>query len=271
MHVHGWNADALDLLAQGTVCGHLLECGAQVSGAYFPDPGFKDVDDLANVGFPIAQVSEDGALVITKAADTGGLVSRATVIEQLLYEVHDPHNYLTPDVTLDIGEVRVEEIGPHRVRVSGAQGKHPPATLKATVCFDAGWLGEGEISYAGPNALARAQLAASVVRSRCKRIGISEQVRVEVLGTQTIFDNDTQQRRSQVAFPADGEYRVRAAVRSHKRQVAQRVSDEVLSLYCSGPAAGAGVRQHVTAQVSTASILVDRARVQPTITLVEGT
>jgi hypothetical protein len=100
--------------------------------------------------------------------------------------VHDPHNYLTPDVTLDIGEVRVEEIGPHRVRVSGAQGKHPPATLKATVCFDAGWLGEGEISYAGPNALARAQLAASVVRSRCKRIGISEQVRVEVLGTQTI-------------------------------------------------------------------------------------
>jgi hypothetical protein len=80
MHVHGWKADALDLLAQGTVCGHLLECGAQVSGAYFPDPGFKDVDDLANVGFPIAQVSEDGALVITKAADTGGLVSRATVI-----------------------------------------------------------------------------------------------------------------------------------------------------------------------------------------------
>lgn len=270
IHVHGWSADALDLLAQGTVCGHLLECGAQVSGAYFPDPGFKDVADLANVGFPIAEVGEDGDLVITKAADTGGLVNRATVIEQLLYEVHDPHSYLTPDVTLDIGEVKLEEIGPHRVRVHGARGKPPPATLKATVCFDAGWLGEGEISYAGPNALARAQLAASVVRSRCKSIGISEQVRVEVLGTQAIFDNDTQQRRSHVAFPSDGEYRVRASVRSARRNVAQRVSDEVLSLYCSGPAGGAGVRQQLTAQVSTASILVDRARVQPKITLVEA-
>jgi hypothetical protein len=270
MHVHGWRADALDLLAQGTVCGHLLECGAQVSGAYFPDPGYKDVEGLANVGFPIAEVAADGELVITKAANTGGLVSRGTVTEQLLYEVHDPHNYLTPDLTLDIGEVKLEQLAPHRVRVSGAHGKAPPATLKATVCFDAGWLGEGEISYAGPNALARAQLAASVVRSRCKAIGINEQVRVEVLGTQAIFDSDAQQRRPDVVFPSDGEYRVRAAVRSVERRVAQRVSDEVLSLYCSGPAAGAGVRQHVTAQVSTASILVDRARVEPKITLVEA-
>jgi len=103
-----------------------------------------------------------------------------------------------------------------------------------------------------------------------KAIGINEQVRVEVLGTQAIFDSDAQQRRPDVVFPSDGEYRVRAAVRSVERRVAQRVSDEVLSLYCSGPAAGAGVRQHVTAQVSTASILVDRARVQPKITLVEA-
>ena len=270
LHVHEWAADALDLLAQGTVCGHLLECGAQVSGAYFPDPGFKDVNDLANVGFPIAEVGEDGDLVITKAANTGGLVSRATVTEQLLYEVHDPHNYLTPDVTLDIGEVELEEIGSHRVRVRGARGKAPPDTLKATVCFDAGWLGEGEISYAGPNALPRAQLAAAVVRSRCKSIGIRDAVRVEVLGTQAIFDSNTQGRRPRIAFGSDGEYRVRAAVRSATREVAQRVSDEVLSLYCSGPAGGAGVRQQVTAQVSTASILVDRARVDPQATLVEG-
>ena len=172
MHVHGWKADDLDLLAQGTVCGHLLECGAQVSGAYFPDPGFKDVPDLDRVGFPIAEVDPDGTLIITKPPGTGGLVSRATVIEQLLYEVHDPHNYLTPDVVLDLGEVEVDEVGPDRVRVQGARGKPPPATLKATVCVDAGWLGEGEISYAGPNALARAELAASVVRARCRAIGI---------------------------------------------------------------------------------------------------
>jgi hypothetical protein len=270
LHVHGWRADALDLLAQGTVCGHLLECGAQVSGAYFPDPGFKDIEDLANVGFPIAEVSEDGEVIVTKAAKTGGLVNRPTVIEQLLYEVHDPHNYLTPDVTLDLGEVEVEEIGLHRVRVRGAQGKPPPDTLKATVCFDAGWLGEGEISYAGPNALSRAQLAASVVRTRCKMIGIEQTVRVEVLGTQAIFNNNAQQRHGRMPLHPDAEYRVRAAVRSAKRQVAQRVSDEVLSLYCSGPAGGAGVRQHVTAQVATASILVDRARVRPQAGLVEA-
>jgi len=270
IHVHGWRGTDLDRLAQGTVCGHLLECGAQVTGAYFPDPGFKDVADFANVGFPVAEVAADGELVIAKAANTGGLVSRATVIEQLLYEVHDPHNYLTPDVVLDIGEVTVDQVGPDRVSVQGARGKPPPSTLKATVCVDAGWLGEGEIAYAGPNALARAELAASVVRSRCRTIGITEPVRVEVLGTQAILDGDGQGRRARLSPPRDGEYRLRAAVRSASRMIAQRVADEVLSLYCSGPAGGAGVRQHVTPQIGTASILVDRARVQPEITLVEA-
>lgn len=269
LHVHGWREDQLDLLAQGTLCGHLLECGAQVTGAYFPDPGYKDVPDLANVGFPIAEIEADGDVVVTKAANTGGLVSRATVIEQMLYEVHDPHNYLTPDVVLDLGEVSVEGIGANRVRVRGARGKPPPPTLKATVCVDAGWLGEGEISYVGPNALARAELAASVVRARCRTIGIGDPVRVDVLGTQALFDGNTHERHAPVAPSSTGEYRVRAAVRSASRKTAQQVADEVLSLYCSGPAAGAGVRQNVTAQVGTASILVDRTKVNPQITLVE--
>lgn len=270
IHVHRWKGDALDLLAQGTVCGHLLECGAQVSGAYFPDPGFKDVPDLERVGFPIAEVDADGTLVITKPPGSGGLVSRATVIEQLLYEVHDPHHYLTPDVVLDLGEVRVEQLGANRVRVSGARGKPPPPTLKATVCVDGGWLGEGEIAYAGPNALARAELAAHVVRARCRAIGIAEPVRVEVLGTQAIFDGNSGARRARVAPAADGEYRMRAAVRSPARRTAQQVSDEVLSLYCSGPAGGAGVRQQVSPQISTASILIDPARAQAKIAVVEG-
>jgi hypothetical protein len=269
LHVYGWSDDDLDRLAQGTMCGHLLECGAQVTGAYFADPGFKDVPDLAAVGFPICEVADDGEVIITKAHNTGGAVNRATVIEQLLYEIHDPHNYLTPDVVLDLGEVTVEEIGSDRVRVLGARGKPPPATLKATVCVDAGWLGEAEISYAGPNALARAELAAAVVRTRCRSIGIAEQVRVEVLGTQAILDGNTQQRRARLSSPAaNGEYRVRAAVRSASRKVAQQVADEVLSLYCSGPAGGAGVRQQVASQISTGSILVDRGVVQPRIHLV---
>jgi Acyclic terpene utilisation family protein AtuA len=270
MHVHGWRAGDLDLLAQGTVCGHLSECGAQVTGAYFPDPGFKDVPDLANVGFPIAEVSADGDLVITKANDTGGMVSRATVIEQLLYEVHDPCNYLTPDVVLDLSEVTVAQIGQDRVRVTGAHGKPPPATFKATVSVDGGWLGEGEISYAGPNALARAELAAAVVRERAAKLGMREPLRVEVLGTEAIFDDISRQRRARVAPSKNGEYRMRAAIRSMSRVTAQRLADEVLSLYCSGPAGGAGVRQYVTPQVSTASILVDRSKVRSQVVLVDA-
>lgn len=269
LHVHGWQPQQLELLAQGTACGHLLECGAQLTGAYFADPGYKDVPDLAHVGFPIAEVDADGGLVVTKADGTGGHVNRASVVEQLLYEVHDPFHYITPDVVLDMGGIDVEEIGADRVRVSGARGKPAPATLKATVSVDAGWLGEGEISYAGPNALARAELAAHAVRERCRSIGVQETVRVEVLGTFALFDADDGTRRARVHAAPDGEYRVRAAVRSRDRATAQRVSDEVLSLYCSGPAGGAGVRQQVTPQIGTASVLVDRRRVQPRVTLVE--
>jgi hypothetical protein len=269
LHCFGWQGDDLDRLAQGTICGHLLECGAQVTGAYYPDPGFKDVPDLARVGFPIAQIDDDGSIIITKADNTGGLVSRATVIEQLLYEVHDPHNYLTPDVTLDLGEVEIQETGQNRVRVSGARGKVPPPTLKATICVDAGWLGEAEISYAGPNALARAELAANIVRERCAAIGITDTVRVDVLGTQALFDDNARQRRQRLSPARDGEYRVRAAVRSNDASTARKVADEVLSLYCSGPAGGAGVRQSVTSQIGTASILIGREYAQPQITMME--
>lgn len=269
MHVHGWKPSDFERLAQGTACGHLLECGAQVSGAYFPDPGFKDVPALERVGFPIAEVGEEGSLVITKPPGTGGAVNRMTVIEQLLYEVHDPHNYLTPDVVLDLGDVRVDEAGENRVREHGSRGKPPPQTLKATVCVDAGWLGEGEISYAGPNALARAELAAAVVRARCQAIGVEDEVRVEVLGTGALFRGARRDRNAAVPTTAFGEYRVRAAVRSQKRKTAQQVADEVLSLYCSGPAGGAGVRQHVAPQIGTASILVDRGKVQPQVTVMD--
>ena len=196
-------------------------------------------------------------------------MSRATVIEQLLYEVHDPHNYLTPDVTLDLGSVEVEEVGENRVRISGARGKAPPETLKATICLDTGWLGEGEISYAGPNALARAELAAAVLKQRCQTIGVKEPVRVDVLGTEAIFDDNARQRRRRLSPVPDGEYRVRAAVRSYDRVVTQQVADEVLSLYCSGPAGGAGVRQSVTPQIGTASILVGQEYARPAVTVME--
>ncbi|HEU0221335.1 MAG TPA: acyclic terpene utilization AtuA family protein, partial [Paracoccaceae bacterium] len=149
----GWDWADLDRIAAGTLVGHLLECGAQVTGGYFADPGCKDVPDPANIGFPIAEVEADGSFVLTKAPGTGGLVDLRTVKEQLLYEIHDPAAYLTPDVVLDITGVSVETVGPDRVRVTGARGRPAPATLKATASFFGDWLGEAEISYAGPNAI----------------------------------------------------------------------------------------------------------------------
>ena len=122
IHAFGWAMDDWNLLGQGTVAGHLLECAGQITGGYFADPGYKDVPDLARLGFPIGEVGEDGALVITKVAGSGGAVTAQTCKEQLLYEVHDPSRYLQPDVVADFSQVKVEEIAPDRVRVSGGRG-----------------------------------------------------------------------------------------------------------------------------------------------------
>ena len=271
IHEFGWQRDQYDLLAAGTLAGHLLECGAQVTGAYFADPGFKDVADLDRVGFPIAEIDSDGAVVIGKAEGTGGQVTRATVIEQMLYEMHDPAAYLTPDVTLDITAVQLGDDGDDRIRVSGARGHAPPETLKATLSVDGGWLAEAEISYAGPNARARARLAGEVVRKRYDQIGIEQPCRIEIIGTGSVFDDDSSSRLQQADADGGGEYRLRAALRCESRVVAQRAVDEVLALYCCGPAGGGGVRQSISAQVSTASILIDRALVEPHTRVVELT
>ncbi|MBX2825754.1 MAG: DUF1446 domain-containing protein [Gammaproteobacteria bacterium] len=257
IHEYGWRSDQYDLLAAGTLAGHLLECGAQVTGGYFADPGFKDVPDLDQVGFPLADIAPDGTFVLSKAAGTGGLVSRATVIEQMLYEVHDPAAYLTPDVTLDLTQVTLTEAGPDRVLVSGARGRQPPDSLKVTLSVEGGWLAEAEISYAGPNALARAELAADVVRKRLSTVGTNEPCRIEILGTGAVHASDSGQQQFE-SCSAAGEYRVRAAARCEHKTTAQRIVDEVLALYCCGPAAGGGVRQSISGQVSTASILLPR-------------
>lgn len=269
IHEHGWSMDDLDRLAAGTMCGHLLECGAQVTGGYFADPGYKDVPDFGHVGFPIASVEADGTVTIGKADGTGGLVSHRTVKEQLLYEVHDPANYLTPDVVLDITGLAIEEVGPDRVRITGARGKQRPDTLKATVSFEGGWLGEGEITYAGPNARRRAELAIEALRTRVRDLGTNWPLRFDLIGTVSTFDGDGGDLRAASDWNADGEYRVRMATKGPDKQMAQWIADEVLSLYCSGPAGGGGVRHRIVPQITTASILVDRAKVSATARLVE--
>jgi len=259
MHEFGWSEAELDRLAAGTICGHVLECGAQVTGAYFADPGFKDVPDLAHVGFPVAEAKADGSFIVTKPGDTGGLVSRATVTEQLLYEMHDPAAYLVPDATCDITGVRLADKGPNRIAVAGVRGHAPPASLKATVCVENGWMAEAEMSYAGPNGAARAELAGQVVETRLREQGITEPVGIDLIGAGAALDPGNRGRSLGHAAAFDGDYRLRMAMIAETRDRAQVLIDELQSLYCSGPAAGGGFRSHLTAQTATGSVMVPRA------------
>jgi hypothetical protein len=265
IHEFGWLEDDWNRLAAGTLAGHLLECSAHVSGGYFADPGYKDVPDLASVGFPIAEVYLDGTTIITKADETGGLVSTGTVAEQLLYEMHDPSAYIVPDVVLDVTAVTLEEIEPNRIRVLGARGRPRPETLKATLSVEGGWLAEGEISYAGPNAYARADLAARVLAERLRIVGIQCPTRLDLIGTVSSFDGDSGMMRRRDAFRTDGEYRLRLAGNAADKATADRIANEVIGLYSTGPAGGGGVRRNVTKRVQTRSVLLDRGLVTPSI------
>jgi hypothetical protein len=260
----GWGEHDLDALAAGTLAGHLLECGAQVTGGYFGDPGVKDVPAPEAIGFPIAEVTADGTITVTKADTPGGLVDRRSVTEQILYEVHDPAAYLTPDVTLDITGVTVAETARDTVVLRGARGRACPPTLKTTVSTEGGYLGEGEISYAGPNALARARLAASTLRARVATLPV--RLRIDLLGLHAVFDSDDGARGGPSG--PDGEVRVRLAALGDDRNAVEAAAREVLSLYCCGPAGGGGVRTSVTRRVATTSALMPRDLVHPRVAMV---
>ncbi|MBT9455522.1 MAG: DUF1446 domain-containing protein [Burkholderiaceae bacterium] len=251
----GWARDDWDRLARATMAGHLLECGAQVSGGYYADPGYKDVPGLARLGYPIAEIDESGDCVITKPAGSGGRIDAHTVKEQLLYEVHDPAAYLTPDVVADISAATVTELGPDRVLLSGVRGHARPAELKVNVCHENGWLAEAEISYAGARAEARARLAAEVLRERLQGVG---PLRVDLIGVLSVLAGDAE------AASAPGEardVRLRVALNHAERASAERVGREVTALYTCGPAGGGGVRTALRPRLGTLSCLVPRGQV----------
>jgi len=261
---YGWDSAEWDVLGRATMAGHLLECGAQVTGGYFADPGCKDVPGLSSVGFPIVEIEADGNFVVTKANRTGGIVDSRTVKEQLLYELHDPSAYLTPDVTADISDAEVRELAPNRVAVQGVQGHPRPDTLKVTVCFDGGWLAEGEISYAGPNAEARARLAAEVVRERASR---DLKLRFDLIGVISVFGDDSNRAFFEYGAGGAQDVRMRVAAAHRDRAPLEHLLREVLALLTCGPAGGGGVRTSITSRLGTASCFVPRERVPASYTI----
>ncbi len=261
----GWARDNWDALAGATMAGHLLECGAQVSGGYFADPGMKDVPGLEDVGFPIAEIDFDGSCIVSKAARTGGLVDERTVKEQLLYEVHDPAAYITPDVVADISEATVTQVGPDRVRLKGVRGHPRTATLKANVFFDGGWFGEGEISYAGPNAEARARLAMDVMQ---KRMGPHLPLRFDLIGVSSILGDDSNRRLGTEPIGKAMDIRLRVAGQHLNLNVIDQLLREVTALWTGGPAGGGGVRVAKRQRLSTQSCLIAREQVPASFSFV---
>ena len=259
LHEFGWDMEDWDLLGQGTVVGHLLECAGQVSGGYYADPGVKDVPNLARLGFPIGEVGSDGTLVLTKVAGSGGMITAGTCKEQLLYEIHDPASYLTPDVIADFSQVSITEDGPDRVIVRGGRGRPRPATLKVSVGHVDSHVGEGQISYTGPGAAARGRLAIEIVEERLKiRGAVLSELRSELIGMNAIFD-----RGSLPHEPA--EVRVRIAARAGSLAEAAVIGNEVEALYTCGPAGGGGATRSARQIVAVVSVLLPRALAQAAI------
>ncbi len=257
----GWALDDWDRLAGATMAGHLLECGAQVSGGYYADPGYKDVPGLAHLGYPIAEIHEDGRCVIGKPAGTGGRIDVHSVKEQLLYELHDPGAYLTPDVVADISQATVTELGPDRVELAGVRGHPRPATLKANVCHENGWFAEGEISYAGARAEARARLAGQVLRERLVGLG---PLRIDLIGVASVLADDAGRWFDEVAGTPDEraqDVRLRVALSHPQHAMAERLVREVIALYCCGPAGGGGVRTVLRPRLGLVSCQLPRERV----------
>ena len=260
----GWKADDLDAMACGVLSGHLLECGGQATGGYFAEPGLKDVPDLDRIGFPIAEIGDDRSITITKPPGSGGRIDRHTILEQILYEMHDPAAYITPDVTLDVTELDLEDSGTDVVRLRGARGHARPDQLKVLVGVDSGVLAEIEISYGGINADGRARLAADIIRKRTSRNPMlgNQTIQFDLIGVNSVWPEDETRSVRDV--------RLRVAARVPDQRAAEQLITEVEALYVNGPAGGGGVRFATRPTIRTYTTFVPRSQVMPRWQFVEA-
>jgi hypothetical protein len=264
MHEFDWSYDDLSKLAQGTAAGHLLECTASVTGGCFGWPGKKDVPDLARNGFPFADVRSDGAITIGKTPDTGGRLDVMTCTEQLIYEMHDPTAYITPDCVLDITDIRLVQEADDRVRLEGAKALPRTDSYKVTIGYSDGYIGEGEVSYGGIGAVARAKWAAEIVKERLRLRGFAyDDFRVDLIGMSSLHgDPDSRLEPYEV--------RLRMAGRTPDRKAAHAIGFEVRAMHMHGPGgAGGACEPRVRDVLAVKSVLLPRQYVNAQIA-VEG-
>ncbi|RVU24011.1 DUF1446 domain-containing protein [Sandaracinomonas limnophila] len=290
-----WESTDWEKLGRGTIVGHLLECAGQLTGGYFADLRHKKIEDLANLGFPFADVSEDGLATFSKLPKTGGLLNLKTAKEQLLYEVVNPHAYLTPDVSADFMSVQLKEIEPNQVQLFAGGGNEKPKTLKVSVGYRAFFQGEGEISYGGSDAVERAKLAGEIILQRFKseqseqseqgffqinannkseglelQIALSEtggkkdqiwDLRIELIGVDSLFQGSLQNSKPT-------EVRLRVVGKATTAELANLIGEEVDALYTNGPAGGGGVRKNTIEQIGIVSVLFPRELIEQTVIFV---
>lgn len=249
IHAYRWEADNWDKLAAGTIAGHIIECGPQCTGGNSQED-WKNLPDPANIGYPIVEMDPNGSFTVTKHAETGGRVTVHTVKDQLLYEIGDPKQYLTPDVAADFTSIKVRQADPNRVRVTGAKGSPRPPKLKVSISYHWGWKAAGTIVFPGPEARAKAHLADSTVRARLRQLGL----KLEKVHSETIGDDSLVQ--------------LRMAARGQDRQSIDRFTREMIPLVLSGPPGATGYgegRPPVREVVAYWPSLIDRSEVTPRV------
>ena len=226
IHEFGWSLEDWDKLGKGTMVGHLLECGGQVTGGYFAEPGKKDVPGVGHLGFPIIEIAEDGSFFVTKVPEAGGMVTVETCSEQICYEIHDPEKYLTPDVVADFKQVKFTEVSKDKVQVEGATGRPKTETFKCSIGYKDCYIGDG--------------------------------LKFDLIGCNSLYWNPDYRYNEEPS-----EVRVRVAGRAKTKAEADLIGNEVEALYTNGPAGGCGAVKRTRDIVSVASILVSRYDVKP--------
>ncbi|HWI54012.1 MAG TPA: acyclic terpene utilization AtuA family protein [Symbiobacteriaceae bacterium] len=238
LYEFGWGREEWNKLAQGIMLGHLMECSGQVSGGNL-QVGWEDVPSLERIGYPVAEISEDGSFILTKPEGTGGAVTLRSVKEQFLYEIHDPSTYITPDVICDLTTTTLEQVGENQVRISGTQGRPAPPTLKALLGYSDGYMGEGYISFSWPKAYSKAKRAAEIVRKRLEMQGVRPQeIHEEYIGINSLWG-------ALAPEPVDedqiNEVRLRIAIRTENKRDCEVLAREFPPLLLSGPPTASAV------------------------------
>jgi len=261
----GWKADEYDKLAAGTIAGHIIECGAQCSGGNC-QVDWQSIPDMANIGYPIVEAEPDGTFCVTRHPAAGGRVSSDTVKEQLLYELGDPQNYITPDCVADFTSIRLEDAGPDRVRVRGIRGGPRPASLKLSIAYANGWKAIGTLVYSWPQALEKARAADGIVRERVRRLGLAfEEIYTEFLGVNACHGPAASPN------PDPPEVQLRIGVRGADRKAVDRFTRELIPLVLNGPPGATGFgegRPTVREIVAYWSALVPREEISTRVEVV---